>query len=174
MRAAVIGLALLVMAVPASARLWKPTPLQIAQDYATITHVKGAEGRVVITWMSSPGADSPIMKQLLDRYVLISILHTRTGLGGAITWDDIEGVQVTDGKGQALKEVTADAMPPTFVGLIAGMDAGLRQSTQGKGKVRWSVYESGPVNACQPGKLVVSYDGESYDFDTPMPGCTKP
>jgi hypothetical protein len=175
MRAAVVGLALLVVAAPASARLWKPTPPQIAQDYATINHNKGAEGRVIVTWMSSPGATVPTMKQLLDKYVVISILHTRQGLGGgAVTWDDIEGVQVTDGNGQPLKEVTEDAMPPTFVGMIAGADAGLRQSTQGKGKMRWSIYEAGAVGACQPGKLVVIYDGESYSFDTPMPGCVKP
>ena len=48
------------------------------------------------------------------------------------------------------------------------------RSDVGKGKMRWSIYETGTVSACQPGKLVVIYDGESYSFDTPMPGCVKP
>lgn len=174
MRGFIFGLALVVAAAPAAARLWKPTPAQVAADYATINHNKGTEGRVIVSWMASPLMTVPTMKQLLDRYVVISIAHTRTGLGGTLTWDDIEGVQVTDGSGQALKELIGDAIPPTLVGLTAGIDAGMRQSTQNKGKARWGIYEAGPVNACQPGKLVVTYDGESYSFDTPMPGCVKP
>jgi hypothetical protein len=90
-----------------------------------------------------------------------------------MTWDDIQGVQVTDGNGQALKEVTPDVMPPALVGVIASSDAAMRQNTQGKGKVYWSVWEAGSVNACQRGKLVVTYDGETYSFDTPIPGCVK-
>jgi hypothetical protein len=174
MRGLVFGLALVVAAAPAVARMWKPTPAQVAMDYATINHNKGAEGRVIISWMAAPLMTAPTMKQLLDRYVLISIVHTRPGLGGTVTWDDIEGVQVTDGSGQALKEVTGDAIPPSLVGLTASSDASMRQSTQGKGKIHWGIYEAGPINACQPGKLVVAYDGESYTFDTPIPGCSKP
>jgi hypothetical protein len=174
MRALVFSLAVCLLAVPATARLWKPTPDQLALDYATINHNKGAEGRVVLGWMASPLVAQPTFKQLLDKYVVLSIAHTRQGPGGAVTWDDIQGVQVTDGNGQALKEVTGDTMPPALVGLIATSDATMRQSTQGKGKVYWSVWETGSVNACQRGKLVVSYDGEAYNFDTPLPGCTKP
>jgi hypothetical protein len=58
--------------------------------------------------------------------------------------------------------------------VIASSDATLRQSTQGKAKVYWSVWEAGAVNACGRGKLVVSYQGEAYSYDTPLPGCAKP
>jgi hypothetical protein len=173
MRGYALGLALLVLAAPAGARLWKPTPQQVAVDYTVINHNKGAEGRVIISWMASTLMTAPTMKQLVDKYVVLSIVHTRQGIGGTTDWDDVQGVQVTDGKGQALKELTGDAIPPSLVGVTAGIDAGMRQSTQGKGKAHWAIYESGPVNACQPGQLVVSYDGESYTFDTPMPGCAK-
>jgi len=165
--------ALLVAATPALARLWKPTPEQLALDYVTINHNKGAEGRVMLGWMASPVILAPTVKPLLDKYVVLSIVHTRQAPGGPVTWDDIQGVQVTDGNGQALKEVMPDAMPPALVGLIASSDATMRQSTQGKGKVYWSVWEAGSVNACQRGKLVVTYDSEAYSFDTPMPGCMK-
>jgi hypothetical protein len=174
MRASAVALALLVMAAPATARLWKPTPDQLAADYVTITHNKGTEGRVVLGWMASPVIPSPAMKPLLEKYVVISIMHTRQVLGGPLTWDDIQGVQVSDGNGQALKEVPSDTMPPMLVGLIASSDATMRQTTQGKGKVYWSVWDAGSVAACQKGKLVVTYDGEAYSFDTPLPGCTKP
>jgi hypothetical protein len=167
------GLALLVVATSVQARLWKPTPEQLALDYATINHNKGAEGRVLLGWMASPVVPSPTVKSLLEKYVVLSIVHTRQAPGGPVTWDDIQGVQVADGNGQPLKEVVADAIPPALVGLIAGSDAVMRQSTQGKGKIYWSVWEAGSVNACQRGKLVVTYDGEAYSYDTPLPGCPK-
>jgi len=167
------GLALLFAEAPVLARLWKPTPEQLALEYLTINHSKGAEGRVLLGWMASPMIPAPTVKPLLDKYVVLSIVHTRQAPGGPVTWDDIQGVQVADGNGQPLKEVAADAMPPALVGLIASSDASMRQSTQGKGKIYWSVWEAGSVNACQRGKLVVTYDGEAYSYDTPIPGCPK-
>ena len=102
--AAILMLSLLV--TPAAARLWKPTPEQTAMDYATITHNKGAEGQVVIAWLASPVAALPTVKQLLDKYVVISIAHTRQTPGGITTWDDILGVQVNGGVSAALNYLT--------------------------------------------------------------------
>ena len=174
MRALLPALAFILLTTPATARLWKPSPDQLAADYVTITHNKGTEGRVIVTWMASPVIPSPAMKPILDKYIVLSIVHTRQAVGGPVTWDEIQGVQVSDGNGQTLKEVSADAMPPTLVGMIAASDATLRQNTLGIGKVYWGVWESGPIGSCQKGKLVVTYDGEAYSFDTPLPGCPKP
>ena len=102
-----------------------------------------------------------------------SVAHTRQAPSGLTTWDDIEGVQISDSKGQSLKEVAHDAMPPTLVGFIAQMDAAMNQSTQGKGKAKWLVFEGGGVDACGAGKLSVAYEGETYTYETPMPGCAK-
>lgn len=178
-RASVLGLSVmaLILSLPATsstARLWKPTPDQLAADYVSLTHIKGTEGRVIIGWMASEVITSPALKQLMEKYVVISIVHTRSIAGGGVTWDDIQGVQVSDGNGQPLKEVPSDAIPPTLVGMIATSDATLRQSTQNKGKMYWGVYEPGSISACQKGRLVVTYDGEAYSFDTPLPGCPKP
>ena len=173
MRALIPALALALLVTPAMARLWKPTPDQLAADYVTITHNKGTEGRVIMSWMASPVISSPALKPILDKYVVLSIVRTRQAAGGPLTWDDVQGVQVSDGNGQALKEVGSDAMPPTLVGLIAASDATMRQNTQGKGKVYWGVWESGSIAACQKGRLVVTYEGEAYSFDTPLPGCPK-
>src|SRR5689334_9137808 len=117
MRALIPALALALLVTPAMARLWKPTPDQLAADYVTITHNKGTEGRVILSWMASPVISSPALKPILDKYVVLSIVRTRQAAGGPLTWDDVQGVQVSDGNGQALKEVGADAMPPTLVGL---------------------------------------------------------
>jgi hypothetical protein len=155
------------------ARVWKPTPAQMAQDYTVINHNKGTDGRVVIQWVSSPGFTAPTMQQLLDKYVVINIVRTRQAPTGLTTWDDVEGVQVSDSKDQPLKEVTPAAMPPTLIGFMAQVDATVNQSTQGKAKTKWLVFEAGGVNACTPGRLSVVYEGETYTFDTPIPGCPK-
>jgi len=110
-----LGLAFLAAAVPAQARLWKPTPEQLALDYLTITHNKGAEGRVMLGWMASPMISAATVKPLLDKYVVLSIVHTRQTPGEPVTWDDIHGVQVADGNGQALN----GSFHPRLVGALA-------------------------------------------------------
>jgi hypothetical protein len=160
-------------AMPAAARLWKPTPQQAAIDYTVISHNKGADGRVIVQWVASTAMTGPTMQQLMDKYVVISVAHSRQGASGVTTYDDIEGVQVTDGQGNALKQVPDDQIPPSLVGMFATSDAIMRRNTQGTGKQRWSVYESGSVHPCGPGKLQVTYDGETYTWDTPLPGCPK-
>jgi hypothetical protein len=173
MRALVCILLIALLATPATARLWKPTQEQLTADYVAINHNKGTDGRVLLTWMTSLMVPSVPLKQLLDKYVVVSIMRTRQVPGGPVTWDDVQGVQLSDGNGQPLKEVQPDAIPPLLVGLIAASDANIRQNSLGKGKVTWSVWESGSIAACQKGRLVVNYDGEAYSFDTPLPGCPK-
>lgn len=170
MRALVIVPLVLALALPASARLWKPTPQQQVADYLSITHNKG-DGSVVIVWMASSlvvGTAKPIM----DKYVVLSVARTRRGVDGVTVWDDVQGVQVSDAAGNALKEVSSDQMPPLLVGMIATSEATMRQSSQGRSKIYWGVYEAGSVSACQRGKLVVTFEGESYSYDTPIPGCS--
>ena len=175
--APLIGLGLIaaaLLAPAAQARLWKPTPEQLGADYVSLVHIKGTDGRVAINWLASSVIPSPALKQILEKYVVLSIVRTRPATGGGATWDEVQGVQVSDGNGQPLKEVPADSRPPTLVGVIATSEAALRQSTQGQGKIYWGIWEAGAVSACQKGKLVVNYEGEAYSFDTPLPGCAKP
>ena len=167
---AFVMLLLAMTAPPASARPWKPTPQQQVVDYLTITHNRGSDN-VVIVWMASPLVAASTIKQLLDKYVVLSIAHTRRGTDGATIWEDVQGVRLSDGAGQDLKEVSSDQIPPMLVGMIASSNATMQQSTQGKSKVYWSVWEASAVNACQRGKLVVNYAGESYSYDTPVPAC---
>ncbi len=173
MRALVFALLLAASVSPVSARLWKPTPAQQAMDYLTINHNKGVDGHVIVGWMASPTINSPTMQPLLDKYVVVSIIHTRTQPSGPVIYDDVQGVQVTDGGRQPLKELTGDAIPPALVGITASANASIRQTTQGRGKMFWGIYEAGGVNPCLPGKLLVAYDGETYNYDTPLPGCVK-
>jgi len=110
-------MALLALAAPASARLWKPTPQQLAADYTTITHNKGGTaGRVLLQWIAAP-AMTGNLQQVMEKYVVLNIIHTVVAPGGLTEWQDIEGVAVTDAAGEALKEVPSDAIPPLLVSL---------------------------------------------------------
>jgi hypothetical protein len=157
----------------ADARPWKPTPQQEAQDYALINHNKGgAAGRVIINWIAAPGFSGTI-QQLFEKYVVISITHSITSPGGLTEYDDIEGVQVTDQAGHELKPVNPNDYPPTLVSILAGADATMRQSTQGRGKNKTLVFEAGAVHACDKNSgLIVLFEGEKYTWQTPFPGCT--
>jgi hypothetical protein len=178
MRQSLMAMAMLVALAAnqsADARPWKPTPQQEAQDYATIAHNKGATGgRVVINWIAGPGFTGTL-PLILEKYVVISITHTVTAPGGLQEFQDIEGVQVTDQEGRALKPVDQNDVPPTIVSILATLEATVRQSTQGKGKVKNLVFEAGAVHAClKNGGLAVTFEGEKYTWDTPIPGCAAP
>ena len=167
-------LAACLAAGPSQARLWKPTPQQLAVDYLTLVHNRGGtQGRVTISWVASPAMNGAMLQQILDKYVVISVVHAYSEPDGSTNWDEISGVQVTDSANRPLKEVAPDAIPPVLAGFIASASASLRQSTQGKGKIHWAIYEAGSITPCQSGKLQVTYDGETYGFDTPLPGCEK-
>ncbi len=160
-----------IIAAPAGARLWKPTPAELASDYTQIFHSRG-DARVSIQWI--PGAvGTGVLRQLLDEYVVISITHIMHP-GGSPEWLDVDGVQVTDASGQPLKEIAPDAIDPFLVRFISAIQGTLRQGTQGRGKMKFLVFEPGPVQACAKGGLVVIYEGEHYTFDTPIPGCPAP
>src|ERR1051325_11154003 len=77
---------LLGIALPATAPLWKPTPQQQVADYLTITHNMASES-VLIAWMASPLVPAPAVKPLLDKYLILSIAHTRKLPDGTTGWD---------------------------------------------------------------------------------------
>src|SRR4051812_8462302 len=169
-----VGLSVLslLISAPASARLWNPTPQQLAQEYSSIAHNKGGTaGRVVIQWIASPAFTGNV-QTLLDRYIVVVMSHSTIAPGGLQQFEDMGGVQVTDAAGQALTEIPRGEAPPVLIGMLAGLEANLSQTTQGKGKSKIMIFQPGTVRACDKGGLAVLYAGEKYTFETPMPGCT--
>lgn len=169
----VTGLVCAALATTAEARLWKPADWEVAQDYATITHNKGLEGRVVIHWFASPTFTSATLAASLDKYVVLSIAHSHFTPTGTTVFDDVVGEQVMDGQGRVLREIPQTEVPVSLVGLIAVLQAGYRNAGPTAQNVRFLVFEAGGVGACQSGKLIVAYEGERYEFDAPLPGCPK-
>lgn len=168
-----LAAACFVSVASAEARPWKPTPQQQAQDYTSIVHNKGASaGTVRISWMAAP-AFTGNMQLLMQKYLLLTLTHTIITPAGVTSYEDTGGVQVSDLAGQPLTEIALKDLPPALVGLTAQMDASFRQSVNGNAKMRILAFQPGTVLACQKGGLAVTYAGERYTFETPMPGCTE-
>jgi len=161
----------------ASSRPWKPTPTQVAGDYATITHIRGAGDFVNIAWWASPTArPGTPLADMLEKYVLISVGHARRDVNqpaSGISFDDIKTLEVRDESGRPLTTVPRDALPPASIGILTNFEAGYRQGLGPRGNgIRFLLFDAGAVRACEKGGISVTFDGETYTWETPFPGCS--
>jgi hypothetical protein len=161
----------------ASTRPWKATPTQIAGDYASINHNRGNGDVVTIGWWSSPTATpGSQLASVFERYVLISITHSHLNLREPATglrFDDVDKLEVRDGSGNPLIPSEQDLLPPASIGVLATFEAGYRQGLGPRGKgTKFFLFDARAVHACEKGGISVPYDGETYTWETPFPGCS--
>ena len=176
--AAFVSLAALGFLAPASARQWNPDSRGASLDYTQILHSKGG-GEAVIVWWVVPetfagDANSQIIRDVLARYVVIGIAHGRPVAGGGMAFDNIADLKIADQTARTLSPLAANTTPPEVTQAISALQALGRQSLGPLGTgLRWFVFDGSTIHACTPGKMSVPYDGETYTYDTPIPGCPK-
>jgi hypothetical protein len=161
----------------ASSRPWKPTPSEIAADYASINHTRGIGDFVTIAWwpsrMAMPGTR---LADTLEKYVLISVLHSHVNFkepATGISFDDIKMLEAMNESGKALAPVSEDALPPASIEALAAFEVGYRRGLGPRGiGVRFFLFDAGAVRACEMGGISVPFDGETYTWETPFPGCS--
>lgn len=114
------------MALSASARPWKPAPSALAQDYAQILHDRG-NGNIVMIWWLVPLTvpPSPQVRELLDQYVIIGVVHARASNAGTMSFDPVDTLQAQDANGRQLKLIAENDLPPAMTGALAGLQAAL-------------------------------------------------
>ena len=178
--AVVSSLAILALMTPTLARQWSPDSRGAAVDYTQIIHAKGP-GQVVFVWWVVPetfaGApNGQSMQDALSRYVAIGIADGRAaGPGAPMTFTPVPDLKITDAAGRQLSPLAANATPPEMTQTITTLQGLARQNLGPVGQgMRWFVYDGSMIHSCQPGKLSVPYGGETYVYDTPIPGCAKP
>jgi hypothetical protein len=159
----------------ASSRPWKPTPTQIASDYAQITHRKNAAEFVNIRWWASPTADAGTpFARMLEKYVVISVVHFHTGQGGAVSVDEIDTLEALDYDDKPLTLVPKTELLPSEVGMISGVEASFRQSIGRIGDgTKFFIFDAKAIHACEKGRISVPFAGETYTWETPFPGCVQ-
>jgi hypothetical protein len=132
---------------------------------------------VEIFWMNWPltGDQSPMVRQLLDKYVIIGVAHGQLDPGGKMVFNREESVQAANLDGAQLKALNPADYPPVVAGAVTTLGGFMRQSLGAMGEgMKFVVFESGSVRACEKGRLSVTYTGVTYTYDTPIPGCPSP
>ena len=158
----------------ASARPWKPTAMQLAGDYATISHSRSNTENVQIRWWAPPTAmPGTPFAEMLEKYVVISIVHFHINPpGGTMSFDSIDTLEARDSTDQPLRLLPRSELPPITIGILSAVEAGFRQSIGRLGEgTKFFVFGAGAVHACEKGMLSVPYAGETYTWETPFPGC---
>jgi hypothetical protein len=162
----------------ASARPWKPTPRQIAAEYASINHNRGSGEFVTMGWWAAATTtpDTPLFA-LLKKYVLISVTHSRINVSepaAGTTFEDIKSLEARDENGRVLVAIQEDALEPASISLLTSFKAGYRRGLGPRGNgTRFFLFDAGAVQACQKGGISVPYEGEIYTWETPFPGCSE-
>ncbi len=169
----VLTLTLISPSISAQARQWKPPMRAQIVDYLEILDERNERQLIVIWWLASPMfPNNPDAVALFDKYVVIVALHVKIDPTAVPSYVKIDSLDVRDGNHQALTPVAHDKLPPTLTGALTAMGAVLKQLLGPSGEhAQYFVYESGSINACRHGRLLVNYNGEAYSYDTPIPGC---
>jgi hypothetical protein len=160
----------------ALSRQWKPTPLQLASDYATINHNKSNTDFVNVRWWAEPTVmPDTQLSGLLQKYIMISVVHFHIGQpGGALTTEDIDTLEVRDSGDMPLTPIPRNVLPPTAIATLTGFEASIRQSLGRLGEgTKFFTFDAGTVRACENGVMSMPLAGETYTWETPFPGCSR-
>jgi hypothetical protein len=163
---------------PASSRLWKATSIQIAGDYASINHNRGNGDFVTIIWFASPMATAGSqLATTFEKYVVIGVVHSRTDFNQpavGIAFDDIKTLEVRGESGNLLAPVSENELPVASLGILAGYEAGYRRGFGPRGSgMKFFLFDAGTIRACEKGGISIPFDGETYTWETPFPGCPQ-
>lgn len=162
---------------PAQARLWKPERETLAQNYAIITDIRKSHDVITVFWLAPPLAPgSPAAQIILERYVIVGVSHVKQDMvTGKTESTNLDAVEAHDNDGKPLALLEGDKVPPAVAGVIGAIGGTARQAMGVVGTgMRFFTFDAGNVRACGKGRLSVAYVGETYTYDTPIPGCTGP
>ena len=167
----------LAVCAPAQARAWKPQGAALAQDYAVITDVRPDHDVVMVFWFAPPLAQQapPAMQAILDKYIIVGVVHGHVGTGGAMSFDAVDALQAQDADKKPLTLLEGDKIPPDVAASVSFIGASMRQAIGAMGQgMHFFVFDAGAVHACAKGQLAIPFAGETYTYDTPFPGCPAP
>jgi hypothetical protein len=157
----------------AQARVWKPSPEALAQDYLEIMDVNNRGHLRAIVWLASPVMQGePAAQALMDQYVIILVANAGVQPDGIMTFAPAASVKASGADQAQLVQLQSDDFPPTIQGVMTAMQAMFSKSMGSLGSnMQPFVFKAGTVKACEKGQLSVQVDGDTYTYDTPIPGC---
>jgi hypothetical protein len=165
---------------PASSRVWKATPDKIAREYATINDTRADGELVLLMWfvpaMVRPDATGAApLTAMLQKYVVLMAVHGQLDKAtGSISFEDVNTLEARDQNEKPLALLARNDLPPTATAVLAAVETLFRQSLGAMGKgMKMFLFEAGTVDSCKKGELSVPFAGETYTWDTPIPGCAQ-
>lgn len=158
------------------ARRWKPTNQERAEEYLQIHHRKSATETVILIWLapSIMGSvpENETGMEVLSRYIIVLLAHAETTGLGEQKFRTPDGVMIETGRGEFRRSIPDEDLPPVVTitkSLIGSVFAG------GFGpfgpNAETFLFDGEGVDDCGKGALWVHYDGERYEYLTPIPGC---
>jgi hypothetical protein len=161
----------------AEARKWKPKPSDLASDYVQIQDNRSNGEFVLILWMAPESIDektpgSAEMRSVLSEFMFIGVAHGSFSPLGRFESKSVQGVNVELADGKARQPLQKESLPPTVIGMLSVLQAGIVQSLGPVGQsFQVHVFEGKDIQSCGKGRFWVVYNGERYDYNTPIPGC---
>lgn len=175
-RAKWVSLALVVFLSTAPSLQSRPWPRNApnAADYLVINDNRGNGNFVLVFWLASPliPAGQQAARDLLDKYVVIGVVHAHATKEGTFTFDRAVPPEVTGARDEQLQLLDMDSMSPAIVGALATVKTSFSRSLGEFGKgIQWFVFTNGSVNPCSKGGMAVQFENEKYTYVTPVPNC---
>jgi hypothetical protein len=158
------------------ARTWKPDACMEATDYTQIYHDKSPERGITIWWFApetipdDPGSDD--VKSMLREYMVVGVSDFEIDAFGRFVAKTPGDVVVETATGKRPEQIAEDRLPPFLFMLLTGLRSMCQQGlgTIGEG-MEFFVFEGSNIESCGPGRFSIRYDGEDYEYETPIPGC---
>jgi hypothetical protein len=158
---------------PSHSRAW-PRGGPTASDYLLINDNRGGGEVVLVYWIASPmmPAASQAARDLLDKYIVIGVVHARGNKEGNFTFDQPRTLEARGAQDEPLQSLDMNTMPPAVVGTLAALKSTFSRSLGAFGQgMQWFVFDSGSVHSCLKGGMAVLFADEKYTYVTPVPGC---
>ncbi len=157
------------------ARQWRVTPQAAAQEYVIINDQRSPNEIVLVFWMTPrllpDQPQNETAKAMLTRNLLVGIAHADVSAGGAMSFRAPTNITLVTG-GQNRPPLAGSQIEPASAGALTTMSQVFAQALGPLGKgTKWHVFDGSGISSCRSGSFAISYAGENYTYETPIPGC---
>lgn len=168
----VLGLA----AGSVAARQWRATPSALATDYAQIIDQRSGNEIALVIWlppeMIEDTAQNQAGREALAAYVIIGVVHARISSQAVFTFSPPSKVLISVGNGAPRRALEGNAIAPVTVGILTAMQSAMANALGPMGEgITWYAFDATDISSCGNGEFWVSFAGEDYNYETPIPGC---
>ena len=170
-------LACLSMASDSHGRKWKPSATSAAQEYLKIQHQISQTESIFVIWLAPQyfldDAANETVRRITRDYVVLVFIHVSVSQRGEWSFLPPSDITVEVGDSEVLKPLASDQLPPDVAGSVDTMKSSMKQGLGKLGEgMQILTYEGSKVDSCRDGVIWVPYQGERYEFRTPLPGCS--